>query len=144
MQPSLSPTPVSSSNDVALVGYRDADEAESHNSVMPADIGLSGTWDVKSVQSNPGDVGRQVAAYLTKPYWIHLDLDVLDEVVLPATDYLMPGGLTFAELSQLLPPLVSSQQFSGMSVACLNPEKDFQGESARAVADCLLDVLVSS
>ena len=26
-----------------------------------------------------------------KRYWIHLDVDVLDERVMPATDYLSPG-----------------------------------------------------
>ena len=33
-----------------------------------------------------------------RPFWLHLDLDVLDEVVFPATDYLMPNGLDLDQL----------------------------------------------
>lgn len=45
------------------------------------------------------------------PYWVHLDVDVLDEAELPATDYLLPGGLTFAELGELMQPLVASPRW---------------------------------
>ena len=34
----------------------------------------------------------ELAAARPERYWIHLDVDVLDERVMPATDYLMPGG----------------------------------------------------
>ena len=37
-------------------------------------------------------------------FWIHLDLDVLDERAMPATDYLMPGGLQWDELAALMHP----------------------------------------
>ena len=43
-----------------------------------------------------------------RPFWIHLDLDVLDERAMPATDYLMPDGLEWNELAQLLAPLGAS------------------------------------
>ena len=36
------------------------------------------------------------------PFWIHLDVDVLDEREMPATDYLMPGGLNWDELTALM------------------------------------------
>jgi arginase len=52
------------------------------------------------------------------PYWVHVDLDVLDEAVFPATDYLMPGGLDWPDLTALLRPLVHGPMFSGLSVAC--------------------------
>jgi len=61
--------------------------------------------------------------------------------VLPATDYLMPGGLSFAELDPLLRGIVHGDRFAGMSVACLNPDKDPDGRAARQVTDLLVDVL---
>ena len=36
-----------------------------------------------------------------RAFWLHLDVDVLDRAVFPATDYLMPGGLDWDELTAL-------------------------------------------
>jgi arginase len=49
---------------------------------------------------------------------------VLDERAMPATDYLMPGGLEWDELAELLAPLGASPELAGVSLGCLNPEKD--------------------
>ena len=46
-------------------------------------------------------------------FWIHLDVDVLDERAMPATDYLMPGGLEWDELAALLAPLAASPASPG-------------------------------
>jgi arginase len=62
-----------------------------------------------------------------RPFWIHLDLDVLDERAMPATDYLMSEGLEWNELVQLLAPLGASPALAGLSLGCLNPEKDPDG-----------------
>jgi arginase len=61
-------------------------------------------------------------------YWIHLDVDVLDERAMPATDYLMPGGIDWDELADLLGPLCASPALAGLSLGCLNPEKDPDGD----------------
>ena len=110
---------------------------------MPADIGLTGTWDSRAVLAGAQQVAREVVEHMQRPYWVHLDLDVLDEKVLPATDYLMPGGLGFAELEPLLRGIVHGERFAGMSVACLNPDKDPEGRNARQVTELLVDVFVT-
>ncbi len=61
-------------------------------------------------------------------FWLHLDVDVLDEVAMPATDYLLPDGLEWDELAELLGPLGASPALAGVSLGCLNPEKDPAGE----------------
>ena len=71
-------------------------------------------------------------------FWIHLDVDVLDEQVMPATDYLMPGGLEWEELAALLAPLCASPAAIGLSVACLNPEKDPGGLLTQRTCDLLV------
>jgi arginase len=45
-------------------------------------------------------------------FWIHLDVDVLDEVIMPAVDYRLEGGLCFSDLSG---------RTVGMDIAILNP-----------------------
>ena len=46
-------------------------------------------------------------------FWIHLDVDVLDEAAMPATDYLMPDGLRGTSSASCLPPLCSSPASRG-------------------------------
>jgi arginase len=96
----------------------------------------------------PGDLrsagrataGEQAAGRLGR-FWIHLDVDVLDEVALPATDYLMPGGLEWDELGALLAPLCAAPGLAGFSLGCLNPEKDPDGSSTARTCDLLAGAL---
>jgi arginase len=71
-------------------------------------------------------------------FWIHLDVDVLDERAMPATDYLMPDGLEWEELAELLAPLCSSSAVAGLSIGCLNPEKDPGGRLTQRTSDLVL------
>jgi arginase len=75
-------------------------------------------------------------------FWIHLDLDVLDEGAMPATDYLMPGGLEWDELATLLEPLCGTAALVGLSLGCLNPEKDPDGSYTAKTCALLADTLV--
>ncbi|MGH3023790.1 MAG: arginase family protein, partial [Gaiellaceae bacterium] len=69
-----------------------------------------------------GELGAKRLSERAGRFWIHLDVDVLDEAAMPATDYLMPGGLEWEELAELLAPLCASPAVAGLSVGCLNPE----------------------
>jgi arginase len=68
-------------------------------------------------------------------FWLHLDVDVLDERAFPATDYLMPGGLELDELVALMRPLASSRALVGASLGCYNPERDPGGWNGRALVE---------
>jgi len=86
------------------------------------------------------ELGRRVADRLSRSrgrFWLHLDVDVLDEDVFPATDYLMPGGLTWDELGALMSPLASSTALVGASIGCYNPDKDPENRSGRALVDAI-------
>lgn len=111
----------------AIVGFRDLEEALGYGHPDPADIGGLTTVDADGVRARGGaQVGRDLVERFRDPgrFWVHLDVDVLDQDVFPATDYLMPGGLGWPELTALLRPLLTSPGLAGVSVGCYNPEKD--------------------
>jgi arginase len=125
--------------DAALIGYRDKQESQSYDMVQPEELG---TWaadlPVEEVRAEgPGRVGERIAAELSAqvPYWLHLDVDVLDQAVFPATDYLMPGGMSWEELAPALGPLASSDRVVGISLGCYNPDKDPDGACGRRLVD---------
>ncbi len=69
--------------------------------------------------------------------WLHVDLDVLDEKVMPAVDSPGSPGLTYAELAELLRKLLATRRFIGVNVCIYDPELDPKRRYARDIVDCL-------
>ena len=70
--------------------------------------------------------------------WIHLDVDVLDDKIMPAVDYRMPGGMSFEELTEVLQVLMTSPKTIGLEVTIFNPSLDATGSIARALTNSLI------
>jgi arginase len=112
----------------ALVGFRDRAESIADGMRQPEELVrpplLYGADELRErgVAAAAAFLGRRLGD--AGPFWLHLDVDVLDEAVFPATDYLQPGGLDWDELTALLGPLTASDTLIGASLACYNPDKD--------------------
>jgi arginase len=57
-------------------------------------------------------------------FWIHLDVDVLDDELMPAVDSRQPEGLTYDELNTILNTLLSSEKAAGLEITILDPMLD--------------------
>lgn len=60
-------------------------------------------------------------------FWIHLDVDVLDDELMPAVDSREPGGLSYDELKAILKPLLDHKKAKGIEITILDPELDVEG-----------------
>jgi arginase len=69
--------------------------------------------------------------------WIHLDVDVLHESLMPAVDSPEPGGLLQRELTDLLAPLIASPVVCGLQVTIYDPERDPDGIAAHVLVGVL-------
>ena len=127
--------------DTAIVGYRDKEESLEHGMLQPEQLGPELTHlSVEEVRAEgPRAVGERIAASLSAeaPFWLHLDVDVLDQDTFGATDYLMPSGMSWEELGDALGPLASAPALAGASLACYNPEKDPGRRCGQALVDSL-------
>jgi arginase len=123
----------------ALVGFRDRAESVEYGMRQPETLDppplLRPTEDLR--ERGPGEVAAGLPALLGAPFWLHFDVDVLDEAVFPATDYLMPGGLSWDEAREVLAPLLNSPRLIGASLACYNPEKDPDRACGKALVAAL-------
>jgi arginase len=126
---------------VVVLGARDPDEA--------ADVGplLAGALSALTVRRPAAlhatglrESGARAAERLGR-FWVHLDVDVLDEAAMPATDYLMPGGLEWDELAELMAPLGAAPGLAGLSLGCVNPEKDPGGRCTARTVELLAGAL---
>ena len=60
---------------------------------------------------------------------------------MPAVDYRLPGGLTWAELETVLRTAISDGQAVGLDVTIFNPHLDFDGQITERLVECLLSGL---
>lgn len=60
-------------------------------------------------------------------FWIHFDVDALNDSVMPCVDSRTPDGLWYDELKQLLVPMLRSPLFTGMEITILDPTLDPEG-----------------
>jgi arginase len=72
-------------------------------------------------------------------FWIHLDADVLDDVLMPAVDSRQPDGTDYAELVELLRPLLRSGLAVGMEITIFDPELDPTGEISEAFTTAVVE-----
>ena len=123
--------PSTEAANVVALGARDEEERADIAPLLAGDLSELLVIAPPELRSTgPGAAARSSAERLAEragSFWLHLDVDVLDEVAMPATDYLMPAGLDWDELAELLAPLGASPALAGVSLACLNPEKDPDG-----------------
>ncbi len=61
-------------------------------------------------------------------FWIHLDVDVLDPVIMPAVDSPDPDGLSYTELNIMLGSLLSHPLCTGLEITILDPDRDPDGK----------------
>lgn len=124
---------------VVLLGHRPAElhpDVARENARLDQDIHALTAPEVR--EGGAARVGADAAARLAeRPTWLHLDLDVLDDGVLPAVSYPQPLGLDWDELVALLRPLVAAPNLLGVSVADFNPDRDADGTHAARVVEAL-------
>ena len=95
----------------------------------------------EALQSGPGGVLERIRQSLDQTpdqgYWIHLDLDVLDQSVMPAVDCPGSPGIPPADLIRVMATLVADTRCRGMTLTAFDPDLDPDGKFASAVVEML-------
>ncbi|MGP3999388.1 arginase family protein [Streptomyces sp. 8N706] len=132
--------PLLRDEDVIAFAFRDAAEsAEAGMQPLPPQlhaIDLDGVRAVGAAAAARQAVGRLIAGE-SAGYWVHLDVDILDDAIMPAVDYRLPGGLTWQELESVLRTALADERAVGLDVTIFNPRLDPEGRIAARLAECL-------
>jgi arginase len=128
--------PLADDADIVQIGQRDGR--------------LSGTgitqWTVQRALKDGIDAtARAVLARLESrrldKVWLHVDLDVLDEAVMPAVDSPGSPGFDYGQLSALLRTLCASGHVAGADFAIYDPERDPNARYAKPLVRCIADAI---
>jgi arginase len=135
--------PLVQDNNIILFGHRDAQEAKACGSQNVRESNIF-VLDLEEVRK----MGLERAASIAldkllnenlEGFWIHFDVDVLDDEVMPAVDYRMKGGMNFTELSKLLKIILKSGQAVGMDITIFNPTLDKGGGISRKLVSSVVE-----
>jgi arginase len=138
--------PLVNDEDVVAFGFRDADEQAQYGSqpLPPALRAIDLPW----IRAHGIDAAaRDAIAHLTRDdgpdrgFWIHVDADVLDDAIMPAVDYRLPGGLTWEELTAVTRAAIESGRAAGLEVTIYNPKLDADGAGARGLTGVICTAL---
>ncbi|MBS4007633.1 MAG: arginase family protein [Clostridium sp.] len=125
--------PLVEETDTVLFGFRDEER-----------IKKAGGQDVRKTKihcvsleetrlcgfSNTVEVGiRRLNS--VEQFWIHVDVDVLDDAVMPAVDYRMSDGLSVGEMVTTIQRLIKTGRAAGMNISIFNPTLDWDGSLAK-------------
>jgi arginase len=131
---------------VAVLGYRVHDDGTDRNrGVHVRDTAITAIdlddMRRRGVTRATADAIEVVAREDLSGFWIHLDVDVLDDDLMPAVDYRNPGGLSWEELTLVVKSAVTTGRAQGMDVAIFNPRLDPGGHLAERLVAFLVDCL---
>ncbi len=73
---------------------------------------------------------------------MHLDVDVLDDALMPAVDYRHPGGITWQEAAEILGGLLTSDRARGLEVTIFNPRLDPDASIAQRLSDLITNTVL--
>jgi arginase len=133
--------PLVRDDDVVAFGRRDAHDAQAHGSQRIEDTAID-VIDLGYVRrAGAAAVAARAVQRLSRQpaagFWIHLDADVLDDAIMPAVDYRMPGGLSWGELAVVLRRAMATGRAAGIDITVFNPALDARGKMARAFVRAL-------
>ena len=130
--------PLVAPSDVRILGARDGELLRAEGVASLRDrVALV---DGERLAADPARIRGGGLRDLSRPWWFHLDLDVLSTEALPAIDYPQPGGLGWDELAGVATTALSADP-RGWDVTIYNPDLDPTRVHARRIVRFLGSVI---
>jgi len=137
-------SPLVRAEDTVAFGFRDhEDQVEYGSQLLPPEL-LA--LDLPAVRRMGVEgAARTALDHLTRTnldgFFIHVDADCLDDRIMPAVDFRVPGGLSWEELDATLRIVLASEKAVGIEVTIYNPSLDEDGSAGRGLVDVLAATL---
>jgi arginase len=138
--------PLANDADIIQIGERNAESKyykDYYGDILRTEIKMFKIQSILADGIKP--TAQKVIARLDerglKKVWVHVDLDVLDEKVMPAVDSPGSPGLNYEQLSELIEILCNTGRISGINIAIYDPERDPDKRYAVPLVQCIANAL---
>ena len=137
--------PLVRDQDIILFGYRDREQAASFGSPDVRNTNIH-SFDLSYIKqlgitTAASEAVKRLLQEELCGFWIHLDVDILDDSIMPSVDYRLSGGLSFYELSELLKIIIATGHSVGMDITIFNPNLDSDGSIAHKLVSTVVEGL---
>jgi arginase len=121
--------PYFNENHIWCVGNRDYEElyvkAIMDSKINYADLNTLRQYGIKNCIA---DFLKMVKTQKLDGFWMHIDVDVLNDNIMPAVDSRQPGGLNYEEFDEILNLLLADAKIKGLEITILDPDLDPTGQ----------------
>jgi arginase len=135
--------PYFSEDNIYCAGNAETDDEEYVDQILNSNIEY---FDLDKLRKN--GFGKTAEDFLTMissksldGFFIHLDVDVLNDQLMPAVDSRMEDGIDYENLREILQSLVNSPLCFGMEITVLDPDYDENGTYTKAFVKNLIQII---
>lgn len=137
--------PLIAERDVVCLGYRNGDQpytggGDPGAALSPAETDMMLIPLDRIRKHSFGNAVDRSLKHLCRDgrdFWLHIDVDVLHDSLMPAVDYRLPDGLSDGELVETIRRAMRTDRVRGINVAIFNPTLDWDGSRAKFLVDLL-------
>jgi arginase len=131
---------------VAVLGYRvHGDGTDNNRGRFVADTRISAIdlddLRARGLRRAVDDSLAVLTASDVDGFWVHIDVDVLDDDVMPAVDYRNPDGLSWEELTTIVRASIATGHARGLDLSIFNPSLDVERTLAARIVRFLGEAL---
>jgi len=131
-------SPLTSDADIIQLGEREATE---HSRDHIPDTAIMQLTAQRMLAIGVHDAAHRAIAKMKAcgldKVWLHVDLDVLDQAVMPAVDSPGSPGLDYAQLAELVGALCATGRIAGVDFAIYDPDRDPTSRYAHPLVHCI-------
>ncbi|WBV57784.1 arginase family protein [Chryseobacterium daecheongense] len=128
---------------IFCVGNAETDDEDYVNQVINSGVHY---YDLESLRKNgfsktAEDFLKMVQQKGLDGFFIHFDVDVLNDQIMPAVDSRTEDGIDYNNLREILTPLIENDQCFGIEITILDPDYDKQGVYTKAFVENLTRII---
>ncbi|NML70134.1 arginase family protein [Chryseobacterium sp. RP-3-3] len=128
---------------VYCAGNAETDDDEYVQQITNSDIHYFDLYELRKngFGKTAEDFLKMVNSKALAGFFIHLDVDVLNDELMPAVDSRMEDGIDYDNLREILKPLVHSPLCFGIEITVLDPDHDKDGIYTQPFVKNLIQII---
>ncbi|MBK1896924.1 arginase family protein [Chryseobacterium paridis] len=128
---------------IFCVGNAETDDEEYVSEVINSDVHY---YDLENLRENgfrktSENFLKMVQEKDLDGFFIHFDVDVLNDKIMPAVDSRMEDGIDYNNLKEILIPLLENTKCFGIEITILDPDYDTDGLYTKVFIENLIQII---